>query len=228
MPIKSLIFKELRSSAFVVSCGAIVFALWWLWMTESLPTLSGYSYYSGECILAKTDDATWYALLTGAFGIWLGMSMARRDSRGKLWQFSLFRPISRRTYFVTKLIVGALLSAIVPLVPLIAYFIWLRQPGVLLGPFDWSFVIPTGEIWIWSPVMFLAAFLAGLRDARWWWSRCWPIASVVGACFFVWFLPIAQGETYDVPLFVIGGVWCLFVFSLASSILSVAQEQDFS
>lgn len=228
MPIIALIKKELRSSAFVVGCGAAAYLIWWLSITGLGPVAFHLQSRSGGCELTEPGGLLWYIVLTSGFTTALGMGMTRSDSIGNVWQFALFRPLKRRTYVLTKLAVGCGLSCVLSAVPLVAYFSWAMQPGSLGVPWDWSYVWPSVSAWVWAPVAFLAAFLSGLREARWWWSKFWPIGFVFAAGFVLWFIPLIDAAMLQRSTSLIFGSWLVCVTSLGASILNVAEERDFS
>ena len=228
MPITALIWKELRSSSFVVGCSAVVYLFWWLGITGLGSMRFHFGTISETCELTEPEGIWPYLVLTGGFTTALGMSVTRSDSQGNLWQFALFRPLNRRTYLLTKMAVGCVLSGLVSAVPLVAYFAWAMQPGSLGAPWDWSFVVPAVSAWVWAPVTFLAALLSGLSEARWWWSKFWPMAAVFGAGFVLWFMPIIETGVFQHSTSLIVSGWLVCAASLGTSILNVAEERDFS
>ncbi len=228
MPIRALIFKELRSAALTVSVSAAVYFVWLLWLMGVTVFSTPSPAPEADYWLARPDGALVYALLTGTLCLALGMNATRSESLGKCWQFALFRPVSRRTLISVKIAVGVVLSSVLSLLPLLAYFAWARSPGALLSPFDASFLWPTGVVWLWSPVMFLAGFLMTLREARWWGSKSWPILSVVCVGFFLWFMPVVEPFRFQLSWKWLCWSELLSVVALVTSLLSVAEEQDFS
>ncbi len=231
MPIRALVWKELRSSALIVAIAGFVFGAWLMWLTNGFglwPQPPMYSYQQSECELAIVDGAFWYAVLAGSLSLFLGINAARTESIGKHWQFALFRPVSRRMVMATKIAVGVLLSSVISVVPLFVYFVWLRQPGNLQGPFDSSFYRPTCSVWIWTPLMFLAAFWSELNEARWWGSKFWPVLGVIVACFWLWFMPLVEPREFAFMLDVLPVGWFVLGGLLLAAVMGVGAERDFA
>lgn len=232
MPIKALVSKELRSSLLICSFAVLIFGVWLMWLTRGFGTWpespQQYVYHNSQCELATLEGAFLYVLLAGALSLILGLNAAMSESFGQHWQFALFRPVSRRAVLVTKIVVGTVLSSVISLVPLIVYFEWVQQPGNLLGPFDSSFYRPTFSVWIWTPLMFLAAFWSGLNEARWWISKFWPVLGVIVACFWLWFLPLVEPREFGFLLKLLPIGWLVLGVLLLAAVMGVGEERDFA
>ncbi|MBC7820749.1 MAG: hypothetical protein IAG10_28015 [Planctomycetaceae bacterium] len=182
-PMFPLIQKELRSAAWVVGLG--LFAYVWL-----LAEMSGYSQIIGRWNQSHQRLALgviWFGFVTAGFAGLLGLVMASDDSLRGTWQFVLFRPISRRRYIVTKLLTGAVLVVLTPLVPVTLFLEWEYGSGRLGVPWDvTAWQIPAEAIG-WSVPIFLSGFLSSIRVASWWWSRLWPLVTtcVLGMWFWL-------------------------------------------
>jgi hypothetical protein len=81
--------------------------------------------------------------------------------------------------FASKLLVG--LSWVIGLseVFLLVYACWAARPGHVAVPFAWSMTTWAWQQWIVMPLIYLGAFLAGIRPARWWGTRLAPLAAVM-------------------------------------------------
>jgi hypothetical protein len=52
-------------------------------------------------------------------------------------------------------------------------------PGHITGPFFWSMTAPAWRMWVALPLVYLGAFLAGIRPGSWYGSRLLPIAAAI-------------------------------------------------
>ena len=63
-------------------------------------------------------------------------------------------------------------------VPILVYAWWAATPGTHAGPFEWSMTLPAWQLWLSITAIYLAAFLVGMRPARWIGSRLLPLVAV--------------------------------------------------
>jgi hypothetical protein len=93
--------------------------------------------------------------------------------------------LSRRRIFAIKLATGIGVLVVAASLPIVLYGSWAAVPGHHAGPFEWSM---TGSAW-WltflMPLVYLGAFLSGLRPARWFGTRLLPLAAVALALFML-------------------------------------------
>jgi hypothetical protein len=102
------------------------------------------------------------------------------------------------------------------------YALWAATPGHHASPFEWSMTAPEFGVVPKMPLVYLGAFLSGIRPGRWYGSR---------------FLPLAAGGTAVVLLQVLSlvvglpGLALLLCLVLAACfvhvILDVAATRDF-
>jgi hypothetical protein len=118
-----------------------------------------------------------------------------------------------------KLYVGMALCLVCAAAAILAYACWAATPGTHASPFEWSMTAPTWEVWITMPIVYLGAFLSGIRPARWVGSRLAPlVAAGVLAVLIVKF------SRWPVVGF---GSIALLSIVLASSIFFVVRTRDF-
>lgn len=130
-------------------------------------------------------DVLWYTFMVAivlavALGLWQTMW---ESSRGT-FLFLLHRPLARETMLGAKLATGALVCLLVTVLPVAWYAIWAATPGTHASPFEWSM---TAWAWQWAvelPLVYLGAFLSGLRPARLFGSRFAPLVAGAGLFFF--------------------------------------------
>jgi ABC-type transport system involved in multi-copper enzyme maturation permease subunit len=114
-----------------------------------------------------------------ALAIALGFRQSAWEPSQGTALYLLHLPLSRRTIFVTKLLTGIGLLLACTLVPILIYAAWAATPGTHPGPFEWSMTLPAFEVWLLLPIIYLAAFACGIRPARWFGSRLFPLLAVV-------------------------------------------------
>ncbi len=81
--------------------------------------------------------------------------------------------------FGTKLATGAAMFLAATGLPLAFYALWAARHGTHASPFYWSMTATSWLSWLAMTTVYAAAFLTGLRDARWIGSRLFPLVSVV-------------------------------------------------
>jgi hypothetical protein len=73
--------------------------------------------------------------------------------------------------------------------PILLYAGWAATPGTHASPFQWSMTLGAWQIWLAITGLYLAAFLVGIRPARWFGSRLLPLVSVGVLVLFLCMLP---------------------------------------
>jgi hypothetical protein len=133
--------------------------------------------------------------------------------------YLLHLPLSRSNIFLSKLLVGGGMLLGCSLLPLVAYGAWASTPGTHPAPFAWSMARPVFQIWLTMPLLYLGAFLTGIRPALWYGSRLLPLVAVAPCAFFLQYVP--DWWLLGLPLLVLIGA------SLTSVILLEAAERDY-
>jgi hypothetical protein len=178
--LKALVIKELRESAGIVVLAALA-------IVYALSELTGLRLFrwGGRSLDAYPfiyDDLAFYlALCIGGLGIALGMKQTSWELGQGTFFFLFHRPVSRTRLLVCKLLVGVgwvlLLSA--TMILLCAW--WAATPGHVTGPFFWSMTHAAWRLWVALPVVYLGAFLSGIRPASWYGSRLVPLLAAIAA-----------------------------------------------
>jgi hypothetical protein len=153
--------------------------------------------------------------LGGALGLWQTLV----ESVGGTWSYLLQRPIARRRVVATKLVAGMTLLVVSIGLPLLGYFLWALS-GAHGAPFELWMTEDTLRFWATGTVGYLAAFLIGIRTARVYVSRLWPLVPV-------WLIFAAQFEYELSPTI---GWWLVFVGAIFSlpSIFFAALDRDYA
>ncbi len=226
----TLILKELRSISRLIALALLADGFLLSDLTGQSYWLGGtYPMHSGFALI----QASWllrFGFLVAAIAGALGMSMSLDDGLRGTWAFALFRPVSRQAYIGAKLLVGGAVTLALSVLPVAVYSMWAATPGIVVAPFRWSQLQPAIEACGWSVVIFLGAFLSGIRPAKWWWSRLWPLATSVVLGMLFWLASLEPdfppGLTATASEY-----WCLcvgMVTVLSVSILAVVEERDFA
>jgi hypothetical protein len=101
---------------------------------------------------------------------------------------------------------------------IILYALWISRPGRLAAPFYWSMTAGAWQVWFLLPLIYSAAFLSGIRPARWFGSRLGPL---VGA-MLVSLVLILQPR-----LWIAAVVSIVLTALFASTAIEVAQRRDY-
>ncbi len=179
---KALALKELRelfgiAAVALIGYLALVVSLMgakaFYWMPGMPTGTHGVPFTSGEF----TDVFTWVSM---AFAVTLGFRQSAWESGRGTFLFLLHRPMSRRAIFLNKLAVGAGVLLLCASLPIVLYSWWAAVPGHHPSPFAWSMAGPAWRIAFLMPLLYLGAFLSGLRPARWFGTRLLPLFASAG------------------------------------------------
>jgi ABC-type transport system involved in multi-copper enzyme maturation permease subunit len=130
-----------------------------------------------------------FLLISIAFAAALGLRQSAVEAARGTFLFLLHRPVRRDAIFLTKLATGAGVLVLCAGVPIVAYGAWASVPGHHPGPFEWSMTVPAWQTVVLLPLVYLGAFLSGLRPARWFGTRLLPLVGSLGALWLVSLLP---------------------------------------
>jgi hypothetical protein len=206
--LKSLAIKELRESVGIIAIAVLATAYTLAMMTgiRVFPVLNGLANVGIPFV--SDGFSTLYVLVIGALSIALGLKQAAGEGRRDTYYFLLHRPASRRSIFATKLAVGAAVVLIVGGLLVLLYAIWAASLGNVPAPFYWSMTAWAWQLWLCMPLLYLGAFLSGIRPARWFGTRLMPLVAGGFATFLIpaspwwWWLP-AVALAIAVAIFVV-------------------------
>jgi hypothetical protein len=174
---KTLVLKEVRENAWMAAAALVAYAFLLLPLTGfDLWTMRWYPvqripFQDGQYLL-------WSILISAVYATLLGLRQSWWESVRGTSVFLLHRPMPRWAVFGTKLATGAVLFLSATVLPLFAYALWAARPGTHASPFYWSMTATCWLYWLAMTAVYAAAFLTGLRDARWFGSRLFPLVSV--------------------------------------------------
>ncbi len=114
------------------------------------------------------------------FSIALGFRQSIVESCRGTYLFMLHRPLARNTIFLTKLATGLGVLFVCASLPIVAYGVWSAMPGHQASPFEWSMTVSAWHLTVLLlPLLYLGAFLSGLRRARWFGTRLLPLTAAI-------------------------------------------------
>jgi hypothetical protein len=130
-----------------------------------------------------------FTFVAAALAIVLGLRQSAWEPSQGTAHYLLHLPLSRSSLFLSKLFVGIGLLLACTLLPIVSYGVWASTPGTHAAPFEWSMARPVFQIWLTMPLIYLGAFLAGIRPARWYGSRLLPLVAVALPAFLLQYVP---------------------------------------
>ena len=179
---KPLIQKDLRENLKVAVFGLLIFSLLLLQAYQTcLSTLNNLITGNSSVLVNDLQPLLAISLLTeaaffcGIFGAALGWLQTRNEAHRDLWAFLIHRPVTRADIFWSKAIAGLCLYVLGAGLPLVVLVAVVRMPGHVAAPFEWAMTVPLVLIFLTGIAYYFAGLLTGLRQARWYVSRCFGI-----------------------------------------------------
>jgi hypothetical protein len=117
-----------------------------------------------------------YIWVSGGLAIALGMRQTLGESIAGTYLFLFHRPAIRRWLIGAKLLVGLAAYLLCALLPVVIYGVLAATPGAHSSPFFWEMTIPTLVTCLTMTVLYFGAFLSGIRQGRWFYSKLFPLA----------------------------------------------------
>ena len=175
---RALIIKELRESAGIVAL-ALLGLISVLAAFTGIPILPWQipKIYHYPFVSDGFPNQFW--MVAGGFAILLAMKQTAWELGKGTFYFLLHRPVNRHDIFTVKLLLGCDLIMSLSGLVILLYAWWAMTPGRFPAPFYWSMTTPIWKIWTSLPVIYLGAFLSGIRPARWFGSRLIPLVTAV-------------------------------------------------
>ncbi|MCI0491574.1 MAG: hypothetical protein L0Z07_01400 [Planctomycetes bacterium] len=180
--LKTLVIKELRESAGLVAL-AVLAALFALASLTGVP-----SFMMGRPVLfpymnITSSLAAYMISIIGGLAIAIGLKQTAWESGQNTYYFLLHRPVSRQMIFGTKLAIGLGLVLTLGALMILVYALWAATPGNNAAPFFWSMTVEAWQRWLCLAIVYLGAFLSGIRPARWFGTRLAPLVTAGAAAF---------------------------------------------
>jgi hypothetical protein len=118
-----------------------------------------------------------FCVISVLFALALGFRQSSWESAKGTYLFLLHRPLRREVIFAVKLALGLGVLLLCAAVPIVLYGTWAAIPGHHPSPFEWSMTLSTWETALLTPLLYVGAFLSGIRPARWYATRLLPLAA---------------------------------------------------
>ena len=217
--LKALMLKELRETAWIALLGLLahlVFVDGFLpfWLTGSPGDFRYQIPFLGDNYVGAFGYVSVFLALA------LGLRQTVWESRGGTWLFLLHRPVSLRRVLAAKLLVGGGLYLLCGAIAILSYAAWAAMPGRHASPFRWWMTANAWAAWGLIGIVYLGAFLTGIRPARWFGTRLLPLVTG-GFLALLLCIPLAWP-----PVGI--AVFLLTSASLVGLINFTAQSRDFS
>jgi ABC-type transport system involved in multi-copper enzyme maturation permease subunit len=222
---RALAWKELRE-IFIIAAAALA---WYLVLMVSATGAEGCNWMPLRGMgthaipfIENGDFVIVHTLISALFAIALGFRQSAWELSRGTYLFLLHRPVRRETVFLMKLATGSAVYLICASVPILLYAWWAMLPGHHPSPFEWSMTGPTWRMWFLMLLLYLGAFLSGLRSARWFGTRLLPLAGSIMLLAFVYSWPGTSWWYLGFPLAL--ALCAVFV----SNIFFVARVRDYA
>jgi ABC-type transport system involved in multi-copper enzyme maturation permease subunit len=177
----ALAWKELRDT-FVIAVAALA---WYLALVANVVGSKAFNWMpvmpQGTMGVPFLDSGfpTVHTLISGLFAIALGFRQSAWESSRGTYLFLLHRPLRRETVLLIKLAMGAVVFLLCASLPILLYTSWAILPGHHPAPFEWSMTASTWQLMVLMLVLYLGAFLSGVRPSRWFGTRLLPLAGAL-------------------------------------------------
>jgi len=176
---RALLFKELRevwwtgAIASVILCCVVANEVGLSLDVETYrPTLPSYVIVPFQTDGMESSVTVVSAALAVVLGLWQTLGESVRGT----WRYLRHRPIRFSMLLLTKMATGLGILFISTGAPIAIYLWWAMSEDLHGSPFEWRMAAPTLSGWLVSSTVYLAAFLFGIRQARWFGSWLWPLA----------------------------------------------------
>jgi hypothetical protein len=160
-----------------------------------------------------------FCVVSVLLAVALGLRQSVAESVRGTWLLLLHRPAEHGRLIGVKLLVGAVVYLVCAALPILLYALWAATPGTHASPFEWSMTLWSWQAWVSIATLYFGAFLAGMRRARWFGSRLFPLAA---AALLIGVIQIA-------PWWWLVGLGSLLLLNiwLVVNILYVARTRDY-
>jgi hypothetical protein len=140
----------------------------------------------GVPMLLESNYLAYVSLVAALSGALLGFLQVYSESTGDKRSVLLHRPLSRSGIFLAKVIAGVGLYLLALLIPTVIAVILAATPGHISAPFEWGMAVPWSVDVFTGLVYYFAGMLVAQRQARWYASRCLPLAAGLFTSILVW------------------------------------------
>lgn len=186
--LKALVIKELRESAGIVAL-AVLGAIYMFGELTATPVVPWQGGSTSTYPFVGDWLGFYYCIVVGGLAVALGLRQAAWELGQGTYFFLLHRPLPRKRVFALKLLVGGILALTFGALLILIYAVWAAKPGHISAPFDWRMTGWAWNLWLTTPLVYVGAFLSGIRPARWFGSRLAPLLAAIGVAVAVTYVP---------------------------------------
>jgi hypothetical protein len=186
--LKALVYKELRETLWLAGIGLLAY-LYIVMSRMGIGWLFGADTTNRVIPFVSADFLESFCLVSVPLAIALALRQSVGEALRGTWLFLLHRPARRGTIIALKMTVGVVLYLICAALPILTYALWAARPGTHASPFEWSMTLWAWQAWLSIATLYFAAFLVGMRRARWFGSRLFPLAAAGVLVLTIQFVP---------------------------------------
>lgn len=181
---RALAFKELREAALIggLVCGAMLLAaLDHMGVSLDVGRLTVHNlhrhapFQAHKVPFVNPELQDMLAIIAVCGAVALGFRQVWWESFRGTWLYLLHRPAPWSALMLTKLAAGGGLLLAATAVPVLLLAAWAATPGTHASPFEWAMAAQPLRLCFGATVLYLAAFLCALREARWYATRFLPL-----------------------------------------------------
>ena len=140
----------------------------------------------GVPMLLEPAYLAYVSLVAGLSGALLGFLQVFSEAGGDKRSLLLHRPLSPSRIFLGKVVAGVSLYLLALLTPTAIAVGLAATPGHVAAPFESRMALPWLADVLTGLVYYFAGMLTAQREARWYASRCLPLAAGLFTSIFVW------------------------------------------
>lgn len=184
---KALAFKELREVLGITAGAlggylALVLSLMGARVFDWVPLMP---HGTHAVPFAGSEFIELFGFFSIVFAMVLGFRQSLVESCRGTYLFLLHRPLARETIFLTKMATGLGVFFLCASLPIVVYGVWSAMPGHHPSPFEWSMTARAWQLTLLLPLLYLGAFLSGIRRARWFGTRLLPLIASLTLLFIL-------------------------------------------
>jgi hypothetical protein len=195
--LKVLTWKELRELAPLILLAALaqIHFLSLAMGVSLVPLLPMFFALSPQHPIPFVSDltCTWMLIVAGLLACGIGLWQTMREGSAGTYLFLLHRPRRREVIFAAKLTIGVTVCLVASALPVLIYALWAAVPGHHASPFEWSMTRTVWGVVPKMPLVYLGAFLSGVRPGRLFGSRFLPLAAGATAIVMLHVLSLISG-----------------------------------
>jgi hypothetical protein len=128
-------------------------------------------------------------MIAAVLAVAIGLRQTAGEALQGTWLLLWRLPARRAEQLLVKVLAGGGLYLLTAALPIAIFAAWAATPGTHASPFYWSMTVPVWTSWFGMTLLYLGAFLSGLRPGRWCGSRLLPLVAALPPLYFLHVLP---------------------------------------